>query len=304
GVAVAGGLAPAAIGSDTGGSIRAPAAVNGLAGLKTTHGLISLHGTIALSPSLDTIGPMTRTAEDAGLLTAALAGPDLRDDGTLQCPLFHFDRSLASVRGLRIAVMRPAQYPLPVSDDIARATNNAVSTLRTLGAIVTEIDLPFDFAELMRQAGALMAIEAHYLHASYIGDAALPIGPWVRKRIIAGGAASAGAHLSLLAHRREAIARFKSWMQSHDLLLTPTLPFVACPVSDIDEEVTPVGAFNRAVNYLDACAISLPAGFSENGLPIGVQLIAPAWHDAFLLQAGQAFQQATDWHRRIPPDLE
>ncbi|MBC7501624.1 MAG: amidase, partial [Herminiimonas sp.] len=145
GVAVAGGLAPAAIGSDTGGSIRAPAAFNGLTGLKTTHGLISLHGTIALSPSLDTIGPMTRTAEDAGLLTAALAGPDLRDDGTFQRPLFHFDRSLASVRGVRIAVMRPAQYPLPVSDDIARATNNAVSTLRTLGAIVTEIDLPFDF---------------------------------------------------------------------------------------------------------------------------------------------------------------
>ena len=305
GVAVAGGLAPAAIGSDTGGSVRAPASFNGLTGLKTTAGLISLHGTIALSPAMDTIGPMTRTADDAGLLLAAMAGADPRDPSTLQRPVFRLASVQApSVRNLRIAVMRPAQYPWPVTPEVQAATDEAVRVLRALGAHVADVELPFDWGDYMRRVGTLIAIEAFHQHAHHIGDMHLPIGAWVRKRTISGGTFDAHAYQALLTHRRDAIAQFDHWMQSHDLLLTPTLPFVACPLSEIDEEVTPLGAFNRAVNYVNGCAISLPAGFSDNGLPIGIQLIGRAWQEGLLLQAGQAFQQATDWHRRVPTGLE
>ena len=305
GVAVAAGLAPAAIGSDTGGSIRAPAAFNGLTGLKTTHGLISLYGTVPLSASLDTIGPMTHTAEDAALLTQVLAGPDWRDPNTLHRPIFAFKRNEpVSARHLRIAVMQPEQYPWPVADDVHAATQEAMRVFQSLGATIEHVNVPFDFAELMRNNGALFAAEAYHVHADYIEDANLPIGPWVRKRILSGRAVDANAYLAIMAHRQEAIARFNNWMQAYDLLLTPTLPFVACPLEEIDEEITPLGAFNRAVNYLDTCAISLPGGFSERGLPIGIQLVSKPWQESLLLQTGQAFQNVTDWHRRKPPGLQ
>ncbi|NEX62988.1 amidase [Noviherbaspirillum galbum] len=305
GVAVAAGLAPAAIGSDTGGSIRAPAAFNGLTGLKTTSGLVSLYGTVPLSPSLDTIGPMTRTAEDAALLLAALAGPDPRDPGTLAHPAFFQPPSgePLQARHLRIAVMRPEQYPWEVTADVQAATDNAVRALQSLGATVEQVDVPFDFADLMRRNGTLIAAEAHHVHAGYIDDMDLPIGPWVRQRILGGKAVDATAYQAILAHREQTIASFSRWMQPYDALLTPTLPFVACPVEDIDENVTPLGAFNRAINYVDTCAISLPAGFSADGLPIGVQLVGKQWQEGLLLQLGAAFQQVTDWHRRTPPEL-
>lgn len=304
GVAVAAGLAPAAIGSDTGGSIRAPAAFNGLTGLKTTGGLISLHGALALSPSLDTLGPMTRTAEDAGLLTAAMAGPDWRDPATLQRPLFRFDQNATAPSRLgRIAVMRPERYPWPVSHAVQAAFEDAVRVFRSLGAQVEVAELSFDFNELMGKVGSLIATEAYHQHAHHIDNRDAAFGPWVRKRIQGGRAADAHAYQALLAHRRETIDKFTQSMQTYDVILTPTLPFAACPLAEVDEEVTPVGAFNRAVNYLDACAITLPAGFSEDGLPVGVQLVAPGWHENVLLRHGQAFQQATDWHRRHPADL-
>jgi aspartyl-tRNA(Asn)/glutamyl-tRNA(Gln) amidotransferase subunit A len=305
GVAVAGGLAPAAIGSDTGGSVRAPAAFNGLTGLKTTSGLISLHGTLALAPSLDTIGPMTRTAEDAGLLTAAVAGPDWRDPTTLGRAPFRF--AAGGTRPgypWRVALLAPDAYPWPVDEAVQSALDDVVRVLRSLGARVDIVTLPFDFADLMRRVGIMIAVEAYHQHAGHIQTPDPAIGPWVRKRILAGGAQDAYAYQSLLEHRRATIAAFNDWMQTYDVLLTPTLPFEACPVDDINEEVTPVGAFNRAVNYLDACAITLPAGFSGSGMPIGVQLIAPGWHENTLLQCGQAFQQVTDWHHRQPAHLD
>lgn len=199
--------------------------------------------------------------------------------------------------------MRPDRYPWPVTHAVQRAFDEAVRVFQSLGARVDAVDLPFDFAELMQRTGKIIAVEAYHQHAHHIDDADLAFGPWVRKRIQAGGLIDADAHRALLAQRSAEIERFAQWMQPYDVLMTPTLPFEACPVSEIDEAQTPVGAFNRAVNYLDACAITLPAGLSENGLPLGVQLIAPSWQDKLLLQCGQAFQSLTDWHRRQPADL-
>jgi aspartyl-tRNA(Asn)/glutamyl-tRNA(Gln) amidotransferase subunit A len=303
-VAVAAGLAPVAIGSDTGGSVRVPSALNGLTGLKTSRGLISLYGTVPLSATLDTIGPLARTAEDAAMVTQALAGYDPRDPTTRECPRDAIAPTRAvSLRHLRIAVMQPKQYPWPVADDVHQATEEAAGVFQSLGARVESVEIPVDFAELMRNNGTITAAEGYRLHVDYIEDPELPFGPAVKKRIINGKSVNASAYLAALAHRRETIARFNDWMQAYDCLLTPSVPFAACPLHEVDEDSTAIVAFGRPVNYLNACALAVPAGFSDEGLPIGVQLIAKPYQENLLLQAGNSFQNVTDWHRRRPPEL-
>ena len=297
GVAVAAGLAPAAIGSDTGGSVRIPAALNGITGLKTSGGLISTEGAFPLSQTLDTIGPMTRSAEDAALLCAAMLGPE--SDAARQ-----FASCAAcggvSLAGMRVTVLSPEQYPIAVERDVASAIDDAQRVLRELGATVIERHFPFVFGDLMRRNGHLTAAEAYAVHRAYIEDEQLPIGAAVRRRVLGGKAVGAADYIDTLAHRRAACAQWIDWMQNCDALLTPTVPMPACPVDAVDESVTPLASFTRAGNYLDACALSLPAGFSSDGLPVGVQLLGRARTEATLLRAGIAFQQLTQWHRRAP----
>jgi aspartyl-tRNA(Asn)/glutamyl-tRNA(Gln) amidotransferase subunit A len=302
-VAVAGGLVPAAIGSDTGGSVRIPAGLCGLTGLKTTYGLISLHGAVPLSTTLDSIGPLTHTVEDAALLAAAMAGPDASDPATLAAPRFDLAAALAGkpdVRGLRIACLAPEDFSAPTLPDVVRARNEAMAVLRGLGAIVDEPRVPLDWDDVMVRNGRLIAAEAYAHHRSYIEDASLPIDPWVRRRILAGKAISAAGHADELVLRQRAAASFADWMRERDALLTPTLPITATPIADIDESTTPLATFTRAANYLGACALTLPAGLSPEGLPIGVQLIGAPFAEATLIRIGRAFQAATDWHRRRP----
>jgi aspartyl-tRNA(Asn)/glutamyl-tRNA(Gln) amidotransferase subunit A len=303
GVAVAAALAPAAIGTDTGGSVRIPAAINGITGLKTTGGRVSLHGAFPLSFSLDTIGPMTRSAGDAALLLAAIAGADARDPATLRAPRFDgaaLRGEAASLAGLRITVLPDDQYPIEVHASVRDATREARRALAELGAAVVERRLPFDFGELMRRNGQLIAAEAYSIHRDTIEDDSLPIGPAVRKRVLGGKQVSAADYIAALEHRRAARAAWIEWMRESDALLSPAVPFPACPAGEVDESITPLASFTRAGNYLDACGLALPAGFSDNGLPLGVQLLGKPFDEATLLRIGVAFQQATDWHRRRP----
>jgi aspartyl-tRNA(Asn)/glutamyl-tRNA(Gln) amidotransferase subunit A len=302
GVAVAAGLAPAAIGSDTGGSVRIPAALNGITGLKTTYGLISLYGAVPLSTSLDTIGPMTRTAADAALLTAVLAGPDRNDPNTLQAPSLDFGElsQPASARGLRIAVLSADQFPTAVHPDVIRVWTETTATLRALGAKVEEIKVPIDFNEVMLRNGRLIAAEAYALHRAYIENPALPIGPAVRARVLGGKAITAADYIAARADQRRASAAFAAWMRDWDAVLTPVNPLPAIPVDQVDEAQTPMATFTRAGNYLTACGLSLPAGFSKEGLPIGVQLLGAPFTEPVLIRIGRAFQAATDWHKRQP----
>jgi aspartyl-tRNA(Asn)/glutamyl-tRNA(Gln) amidotransferase subunit A len=303
GVAVAAGLAPAAIGSDTGGSVRIPACANGITGLKTTGGLISLQGAFPLSGTLDTIGPMTRSAEDAARLTAAMAGPEPQRTAGRRAPAFDLRAALApveSLSGVRVVVLDPAQDPVVVQASVRAALDEAKRLLVALGAAVTERRFPFDLSDLMRRNGQLIAAEAYAVHRAYIEDASLPIGPAVRARVLGGKAVCAADYIETLAHRRAACATWIDWMRDTDAVLTPTLPMAACRVDEVDETATPLAAFTRAGNYLDACGLSLPAGFSEEGLPVGVQLLGKPFDEATLLRIGRVFQQATDWHRRTP----
>ena len=302
-VAVAAGMVPAAIGSDTGGSVRIPASLCGLTGLKTTYGLVSLRGAVPLSTSLDTIGPLAHTVEDVALLTAALAGPDPADPPTLAAPRVDFGDALArapDVRGLAIACLAPEQFPAYIDDEVVRARHEAVDVLRALGAQVADVRAPIDFDDIAARVGRLLACEAYAYHRAYIEDATLPIDPWVRRRTLGGKGVAAADYIGELAAMRRAQAAFAAWMRGYDALLTPTLPITALPVADVDEATAPLAAFTRAVNYLGGCALSLPAGFSAAGLPIGVQVVGAPYSEPMLVRIGRGFQDETDWHLRRP----
>ena len=302
-VAVASGLAPAAIGSDTGGSIRIPSALCGLTGLKPTYGLVSLYGAVPLATTLDSIGPLARSVEDAALLAAAMAGPDPHDAATLTVPAVDFSGGTAPMRnldGVRIASLGPNRFPRYTEPDVARATSDALAVLRDLGANVATEDVPLDFDEFARANGRIIAAEAWTLHRAYIEDEALDFDPWVRHRIIAGKSITADEYHDLIARRNVAMAAFADWMRGRDALITPTTPITAAPLGDVDEATAPLATFTRVANYLGACALSLPAGLSAAGLPIGVQLTGAPFTDATLVRIGRAFQSATSWHLQRP----
>ena len=303
GVAVASGLAPAAIGSDTGGSVRIPAALVGITGLKTTAGLISRHGVLPLSTTLDSIGPMTRTVVDAALLAQALAGADVRDATTLGVPVADYRRALTStpdLAGMRIVALAQDQFPIAVTQDVQSAYRRALQLMRDLGASVLERRFPFDFGDLMRRNGQLISAEAWSQLGALARDDKAPLGDAVRARVMSGAAIGAGDYVDALAHRRRSCEQWHAWMSDADALATPTLPMAACSLEEVDEAATPLSAFTRAGNYLDACALSLPAGLSADGLPVGVQLMAKRFDEASLIRVGGAVQQASDWHRQTP----
>jgi aspartyl-tRNA(Asn)/glutamyl-tRNA(Gln) amidotransferase subunit A len=302
-VAVAGGLCPAAIGSDTGGSIRIPAALCGITGLKPTYGRVSLYGAVPLSGTLDSIGPLAHTVEDAARLTAAMSGPDPRDPATLGAPRGDLEAALAGepdIRGVRITALAPEAFPAYTLPDVIHAYQAAIGTLRELGARVDDAPFPLDFDDVMVRNGRIIAAEAYALHRAYIEDPSLDIDPWVRQRVLGGKAVSAADYIDLLAARQRAMAQFADWMRGRDALLTPTLPITATPLADVDEATTPLATWTRTANYLGACALSLPAGFSAEGLPIGAQVTGAAFADATLVRIGRAFQRVTDWHMRRP----
>jgi len=305
-VAVAGGLVPAAIGSDTGGSIRIPASLCGLTGLKPTWGLVSLHGAVPLSTTLDSIGPLAHTVEDAALLTAAMAGPDPRDPATLAAPRVDLQAALAGpadVRGMRVTALATETFPAFTQPDVIAAFGQAIATLRGLGAVVDEERVPLDFEDLMVRNGRIIAAEAYAVHRAYIEDERLDIDPWVRRRVLSGKAIGASDYIDDIAGQRRAAASFAAWMRGRAALLTPTLPITATPLEEVDESTTPLATWTRAGNFLGACALSLPAGFASGGLPIGVQLIGAPFTEATLVRIGRAFQGATDWHRRRPEPM-
>ena len=276
-VAVAAGMAPAALGTDTGGSVRIPAALCGLVGLKPTYARIPLDGVVALSKTLDSAGPITRTVEDAALLVAAMAGEALPA----------FDQP-ASIEGMRITALSREQFPDFIEQDIVNAYDEAIAQLRELGGSVAEERIPFDFEALGAKNGRIIGIEGYALQRAYVDDEQADIDPGVRQRMLRGRDASVAEYIDALAQREIAMAEFAEWMRPRDVLLTPMLPITARPVVEVDETTYPLATWSRAVNYLGACAISIPGGLSTGGLPIGMQLVGDANGDATLVRIGRS----------------
>ena len=301
GVAVAARLAPAGIGSDTGGSVRIPAAFNGLVGLKVTFGRIGLSGTIMLSWSLDSIGPMARSVEDCALMLNALAAPDPRDPTTLGQPLEDFTLAArpGSIEGMRIAVPETRQLPNFMHADVTKAWQAAALTFESLGAIVEAVRLPDWYFDLSRPAGTIISSEAYSLHRDYIEDMGKPIGPGVRARAQAAKLLLPGAYAEEVRAMGERRRIFADWFRPYDAIVMPTMAVPAIPLAEVDENSPLPGYLTRPANYLGLCSLAMPSGES-GGLPIGIQIVGKPFAEGDVLRLGKAFQDATDFHRRAP----
>ncbi len=305
GVAVAARLAPAGIGSDTGGSVRIPAAFNGLVGLKVTFGRIGLFGTIMLSWSLDSIGPMARSVEDCALMLNALAAPDARDPTTLGQPLEDFTLATrpGSIEGMRIAIPDIQQLPSFMHADVTTAWQAAARTFEGLGAVVEAVRLPDWYFDLSRPAGTIISSEAYSLHRNYIEDMGKAIGPGVRARAQAAKLLLPGAYAEELRAMAERRRIFAEWFRPYDAIVMPTMAVPAIPLAEVDENSPLPGYLTRPANYLGLCGLAMPSGQSggqSGGLPLGIQIVGKPFAERDVLRLGKAFQDATDFHRRAP----
>ena len=302
GVAVAAGFAPWAIGTDTGGSVRLPASWCGLTGLKTTIGRISTYGILPLSPTLDTPGPMARSVEDAALLYQVMQGPDASDPRTrgvsTSDPLPMLRRG---VRGLRLARMPEAEREA-VDREVLAAYDAALETLARLGAELVTSDLPCRFVDYTALTARIIGAEGYSLIGDLVDDMSLPIDEAVRPRIAVGRGISARDYLAALRDREEAKRQFSTAFADVDALLTPTTQTAAIPLDTVDQTTTPAH-FTCFVNFLDLCALALPNGFTAAGLPISLQIVCRGYDETTALRIGWAYQQASDWHERRPPDI-
>ena len=300
GVAVAAALAPWAVGTDTGGSVRLPASWCGITGLKTTIGRISTHGVLPLSPTLDTPGPMARNVEDTALLYAVMQGPDPLDPLTRGLPYTDPMPTLKrGVRGLRLARM-PQRERQHACGAVVAAYDRSLGEFERLGAEIVDVDLPFLFADVAAFNLRIMAAESYALLHDLIDDEQAPLDPHVRPRIAAGRTLSAQAYIEALQMRSVMKQQFAGALEGMDALLTPTTMTTALPLEEVDQTKAPAH-YTRFGNYLDLCALALPNGIAPDGLPTSLQVVCRANDEATALRIGWAYQEASDWHLRRPP---
>jgi aspartyl-tRNA(Asn)/glutamyl-tRNA(Gln) amidotransferase subunit A len=300
GVAVGARMVPCALGTDTGGSVRVPAAWCGITGLKTTIGRISTYGVLPLSPSLDTPGPMTRSVEDAALLLQVMQGADPLDPRTLALrdvdPLPTLRRG---VKGLRLARIASAERD-GVYDDVLAAYDRSLEQLEAMGADIVDLTLPRRFLDYGSSSGRIMAAEAYALLSYIVDNNDLSIDEAVRPRVRAGAAISSREYLEMLAERDRLKMEFTAATAHVDALLAPVTMTPAIPLATIDQSTTPA-FFTRWVNFLDLCGLAVPNGFTLSGLPLSLQIVCHGGNEAMALRIGWAWQNATDWHERVPP---
>ncbi|PZO02856.1 MAG: amidase [Hyphomicrobiales bacterium] len=299
GVAVAARLAPWAIGTDTGGSVRLPASFCGLTGLKVTIGRVSVHGVLPLSTSLDTPGPMARDVTDVALLYNVMQGPDPLDPNTRGIlPVDPMPTLTRGVRGLRLARM-PASEREGVDAEMLAAYDRSLQILGGLGAEIVDVTLPFAFSDFLNTQ-AILEAEAYFNDGAMAEDAGALLDDAVRARVLGGGQVSAQAYLATKHRQVECKRQMAVAMARTDALLTPSTATPAIRLDDVDQAVMP-SRFTRFGNFLEMCALSLPNGFTAAGLPLSLQICCQGYEEAMALRIGYALQQATDHHLRIPP---
>ena len=300
GVAVAAGLAPAAIGTDTGGSVRLPAAWCGIVGLKTTVGRISTHGVLPLSSTLDTPGPMTRSVEDAALVYRVLNGPDTDDPATLVwSPDDPLPTLAHGIAGLRLAVLPDAERA-GVDREVLAAYDAAVDTLQREGARIVPVALPHRFGDYAAATGLIIGSEGYRFVGHLVDDPSLPVDPHVRPRIQLGRGVSARDYLLALAECQAHRRAYAAATAQIDALLTPTTQTPAIPVERVDQTTTPAH-FTRAGNYLGLCGVAVPNGFTTGGLPTSLQILCAGGREALALRIAWAYERSAPWRQRRPP---
>jgi aspartyl-tRNA(Asn)/glutamyl-tRNA(Gln) amidotransferase subunit A len=297
--------AVASLGTDTGGSIRIPAAACGCVGLKPTHGTIPMDGVIPLSFSLDHIGPLSRCVTDAAILFRVLSKTEIRKSGAVAIPT----GLRKGVRSLRIGM--PRQYFFDrIHPEIRKAVLNAAAAYEQLGATIIEIDLPPKMKETERLAAEITGDEAFAYHEKWLKEKPLEYGEDVLSRLLKSKNSSAISYINALQEMYAYRTQLDQALAAVDILIAPTIPMVA-PTLDqkevifgkVHEDVRmALLRMTRPGNLSGLPAISIPCGFSSKGLPIGLQIIGHRLDEAGLLRAAYAYEAATSWHQQFPPD--
>ena len=302
GAAVAAGLCFAALGSDTGGSIRQPAAFCGVVGLMPSYGRVSIRGTIPLSRSADHLGPLTRSVVDAAIVLRAIAGYDPSEDTSYDMPVPNYAASLERPRPARMRIGLARTFFFEDLDpQVRQSVDRAVSVFAKLGAEIREVKLPMSSGRTVIQA------EAYAYHAAGIASTPELYLPETLAKLRMGANIDletySKAKLSLEHIRRMAPVVFRDV----DVVLTPTTPLPAPKASELPSTFDEVMALDavlfrntRPFNLLAFPTISIPCGFTEAGLPVGLQLSAAPWQESHLLTIAHAYEQATEWHKRRP----
>lgn len=304
GVATAAGLCYASIGTDTGGSIRFPAAANGLTGIKPTWGRVSRYGVFELGASLDHVGPIARSAADAALMLGAIAGHDPRDPTSLPQAQLELPTEGQDLRDLRIGV--DWHWNSEGTDDvISQAIGRVIDVLTGLNGQIRDIRFP-EVRTVVDEWEINCGVEVAVAHAGTFPRLSAQYGPALTRLIEIGRNTSAMRYQEALLNRAAFRGKVNKLMQDIDLLVVPVQPFAA-PTHDQlgalaqDPELNSrLIQFTAPFNSSGHPAITLPCGFTASGMPIAFQLVARHGEEALLCRAGMAFQQATDWHRRHP----
>jgi aspartyl-tRNA(Asn)/glutamyl-tRNA(Gln) amidotransferase subunit A len=298
----------AALGSDTGGSIRLPAALCGTSAIKPTYARVSRAGAMPLSHSLDTVGPLTRTVEDAALIAQLISGSDPRDPTCDSRPVPGWGKEIEKpIKGLRLG--RPRQHFYDeCPSEVVSAMDASLEAFRRLGASIVEVDVP-EFAAYSAAAVLISTAEAATLHREWLRARAGDYSDQVRGRLLQGLAIPATAYIDALRLRGAALAEFCAQVFSKvDLLHAPVLGIPTPTVAETElgwsERTAAVLAritrLTRPGSYLGLPTVCANAGFTRDGMPVGLQLVARPFDEATALRAGHAFQRATDWHLRQP----
>jgi len=300
-VAVATGMAMAALGTDTGGSIRIPAALCGVVGLKPTYGRVSLRGILPLSWNLDHAGPITRKVEDAALMLQVIGGYDEEDPASVKTLPGDYASHLKDGMRERKMMLAVGDFIEESDAEVLRAVHAAADVLKELGVSIVEINV--NFLRDAALANALMTLaDAATFHRERLKEHPDWFGADVRQRLELGAGYSTAEYI--LARRTQAETRRKleALFDEYDGLLLPTTPITA-PVlegEDALERARVLTRFTSPFNLSGMPALTVPCGFSSEGLPIGLQIISRAWNEAGVLRAGYAYQQATEWHLKKP----
>ena len=324
--AVAARLAPAATGTDTGGSIRQPAALTGICGLKPTYGLVSRYGMIAFASSLDQAGPMARTAEDLGLLLNVMAGHDRRDSTSLERPAEDYNRDLAKpLKGLRVGLPKEF-FAAGMSADVQTAIEAAIAEYKKLGATVVDISLPnmglsvpvyyvLAPAEASSNLSRFDGVRYGYRAAEYTDlldmykrSRGEGFGAEVKRRILIGTYVLSHGYYDAYYIRAQKLRRliaqdFVAAFRHCDVIIGPTSPSTAFRIGEKSSDPVQMylsDIYTIAVNLAGLPGMSIPCGFDGGGLPVGLQIIGNYFDEARMLNVAHQYQLATDWHRRAP----
>lgn len=310
GVAVAADSAMGAMGTDSGGSIRKPAAMNGIAGLKPSFGRVTKRGVIQLSATMDHCGPLCKTVEDIALIMSVVAGFDPDDVTSIDAPVPDLTEDLnRGVGGLRLGVERKHFFSEDVDSSVRLIVDSALSVFETLGAVQVDVDIP-DIDSALAASSALVLVEASYYHRRWLTERPGDYEPGTRFMLQLGNLITAADYLRALQIRRQFKATMKDVFERNqlDALLTPTL---STPAITLAERFPPPkeGASRIPIKWNSHCmpfnfsgqpALSIPCGFTSDNLPVGLQIVGRPFDEPTVLRIGKAYESATTWHLRTP----